>query len=489
MRPGKANSITTETLIAAAVRGELDEAQALRLCQENPEVVALALLAAARRIAELQSQVRSQGSSPATPSAMVPVYAKPTTSKRRKRPGAKKGHPGARRGQPTRIDRRVEHRPKRCPDCGGTLQRCNRRRTRIIEDIPENIEPVVTEHTIHRDYCAKCQKHVELVVPEAMPGAMLGHNLVGLTSWFHYGLGITIDQVVDILGYHLQTRLTPGGLVDAWRRLAVVLIPWYQQIGRQARDSAVLHADETGWRVSGQTYWLWCFANHQVCYYMIDRNRGSPALQKFFTEAFAGTLIHDFWAPYESVETDDRQYCLVHLLRELEKVDLHNDSPEWQAFAKKLRRLIRDGIRLRKRPDFTPQRYESRILLIDRRLTALAQWRGPDNQPIYRDADALRLAKRLRKHWDHLFTFLDKPEVPFENNFAERMIRPAVILRKNSQSNRSEQGAATQAILMSIYRTPRMRGHDPTKIIAAALKTYLQTAQLPPLPDPIAANG
>ena len=153
-------------------------------------------------------------------------------------------------------------------------------------------------------------------------------------------------------------------------------------------------------------------------------------MQKFFTEAFAGTLIHDFWAPYESVETDDRQYCLVHLLRELEKVDQHNDSPEWQAFAKKLRRLIRDGIRLRKRPDFEPQRYGSRIRLIDRRLTAIAQWQGSDGEPVYRDADALRLAKRLRKHWDPLFTFLDKPEVPFENNFAERMIRPAVILRK-----------------------------------------------------------
>ena len=64
--------------------------------------------------------------------------------------------------------------------------------------------------------------------------------------------------------------------------------------------------------------------------------------------------------------------------------------------------------------------------------------------------------------------------MPFDNNFAERHIRPAVILRKNSQSNRSQQGAATQAILMSIYRTLRIRGHEPTKTIAAALKTGRQ---------------
>jgi len=42
---------------------------------------------------------------------------------------------------------------------------------------------------------------------------------------------------------------------------------------------------------------------------------------------------------------------------------------------------------------------------------------------------------------------------------------------------------------MSIYRTLRLRGLDPTRTIAAALKTYLETSQLPPLPDPVAANG
>ncbi len=482
----------SDPILAAALRGELDEPGARQLSNRGPEVTTLALLALARRIAELQSQARTvedAAATPATPSGMIPVYAKPSSSKRRQKPGAQDGHPGARRTKPTRIDRHVEHRLPCCPDCGGRLQRCTRRRTRIIEDIPEEITPVVTEHTLHRDYCPQCKKDVEPVVPEAMPGATLGHHIVSLTSWFHYGLGITISQVIEILSYHLQTRLTSGGLIDAWRRLATVLTDWYEQIAEEAKKSAVLHADETGWRVEGQTHWLWCFANHTVCYYMIDRCRGSPALQKFFGEAFAGTLIHDFWAPYESIETADRQYCLVHLLRELEKVDLRNESAEWQAFAKKLRRLIRDGIRLRKRSDFTPQRYARRIHLIDTRLTQLAQWQRPDGTVTYADADALRLAKRLRAHWDHLFTFLDKPDVPFDNNLAERCIRPAVILRKNSYANRSQQGAATQAVLMTIYRTLKLRGLNPTQTIAAALQTYLTTGKLPPLPGPAIANG
>ena len=90
----------------------------------------------------------------------------------------------------------------------------------------------------------------------------------------------------------------------------------------------MLHADETGWRVNGQTWWLWCFANSEVCYYMIDRSRGSPALEKFFVEAFDGVLVTDFWAAYNAVARPaSGSRCLVHLLRELEKVDQRNASP------------------------------------------------------------------------------------------------------------------------------------------------------------------
>ena len=90
---------------------------------------------------------------------------------------------------------------------------------------------------------------------------------------------------------------------------------------------------------------------------------------------------------------------------------------------------------------------------------------------------------------DRLFTFLDYPDVPFDSNLAERMIRPAVILRKASPSNRSEKGAATQAILMSVYRTLKLRGHHPIDTLVGALRTYVTTGQLPPLPAPTTADG
>ena len=104
-------------------------------------------------------------------------------------------------------------------------------------------------------------------------------------------------------------------------------------------------------------------------------------------------------------------------------------------------------------------------------------------------ADAARLGNRISKYRDHLFTFLDTPAVPADNNHGERQIRPAVIIRKNSLCNRSEEGAATQAILMSVYRTLKLRVLDPTQTIATALRTFLQTGSLPPLPVESVADG
>jgi transposase len=147
-----------------------------------------------------------------------------------------------------------------------------------------------------------------------------------------------------------------------------------------------------------------------------------------------------------------------------------------------LRRLIRDAIRLRQRPDFSPERYARRIERIEKRLDQLLD-------SACSDADVRRLLKRLHRHRDHLFTFLHRMDVPYDNNLGERQIRPAVILRKNSQGNQSEKGAATQAILMSVYQTLKLRGLNPLNTIVAALRTYTETGQLPPLPIADTARG
>jgi transposase len=418
-----------------------------------------------------------------TPPGTIPPYAKPSATPRRKKRGAVTGHPGTARPRPEHIDRHRLHQLPACPDCGGELTRTGRTRTRLVEDIPDDRRPEVTEHTIHRDWCPQCQKAVEPVVTDALPGATLGNRTLVLSAWLHYGLGNTLSQIVAVFNHHLTLKVTPGGLIQMWYRLQAILFAWYLEIQAQALDSAVLHGDETGWRVNGKTHWLWCFTTTDLTYFMIDRSRGSPALMQFFKDEFAGTLVTDFWGAYNAVICARKQKCLVHLLRELKTVEKYGrPGPNWPAFAKELRRLLGGAIRLKKRAEVPAEEYASRRARLTARLDELiaTEWE---------DKDAKRLIKRLRRHRDELLTFLDEPGVPFDNNHGERWIRPAVMIRKNSFGNRSDRGADTQAVLMSVYRTLQQRGHAPLKTVVDALTTYLKTGKLPPLPAKIAADG
>jgi hypothetical protein len=320
---------------------------------------------------------------------------------------------------------------------------------------------------------------VEPAVPDALPGSTLGNHVLALSAWLHYGLGNTLSQIVEVFNFHLQMKITSGGLVQMWYRLQAILYAWYEQIQQQALHSAVLFADESGWRVDGKTHWLWCFTTRNLTYYMINRSRGSPALMKFFVEEFAGTLVSDFWGAYNAVVCALRQTCLVHLLRELDHTERYKSPGEhWPEFAKKLRRLVGDAIRLwRAQAEMPVETYASRRARLSARLQELlaVPWE---------DRHAKRLIKRLRRHQNDLFTFLDQPGVPFDNNTAERGVRPAVIIRKNSYGNRSDRGADCQSVLMSVFRTLKQRGHDPIQTITQALASYLTTGHLPPLPEP-----
>ena len=259
-----------DTLDAATLQAmlgpELTAEQAALIFQQGQEAVVFALLTLAKQLAEKQAVAVKPD--PATPSGQAPPYVKAAGKRRAKAKGAKPGHPGHRRPTPTRIDRREEHKLSTCPKCHGPVRPCQSSRTRVIEDIPADITPVVTEHTIHRYWCPQCRDTIEPVVPDALPGSTIGLRVVVLSAWLHYLLGTTLAQIVDVFNFHLQFKLSSGGLVQMWHRLREVLLAWYLEIQAQALDSAVLHADETGWRVNGKTYWLWCFTSQTVTYYL-----------------------------------------------------------------------------------------------------------------------------------------------------------------------------------------------------------------------------
>ena len=79
--------------------------------------------------------------------------------------------------------------------------------------------------------------------------------------------------------------------------------------------------------------------------------------------------------------------------------------------------------------------------------------------------------------------------VPSDNNRAEREIRSAVLMRKVIYGNRSDDGALTQSVLMTVFRTLKRRGYNPITTLMSALTEYIRTGALPPFPPPIPSNG
>ena len=114
-----------------------------------------------------------------------------------------------------------------------------------------------------------------------------------------------------------------------------------------------------------------------------------------------------------------------------------------------------------------------------RRRTAQLAWERQllvIGQPFLADPLALqgRLCRRIERHIKELFVFVAEPDVPSDNNPAERSLRHVVISRKISGGTRSERGTESKMTLASIFGTWRARGLNPL----AACRQLLTSPQI-----------
>lgn len=405
--------------------------------------------------------------SPATPSGMKAPYEKPQIKRRSKKPGRKKGHPGKTRPRPDHIDHHKEHRLDHCPHCQNPVEEPIKFHTRYTEDIPP-VQPEVTEHKVYGYWCSGCQKVVYASVADAFAGCQIGLRLVVFTAWLHYLIGVSVNNIVRMLIVISNFKISTGGLTLAWQRLALHLERVYNDMGQRLPKSAALYADETGWRINGITHWLWCFVSAKLCYYLIDKRRGSPVVKEVLGVLFGGILICDFWGAYNKINALAKQRCFYHLFTELVKVDKYNRSAAWRGFRKKLSRLLRDALRLSKnKTEMSSEKFNRLLNRLHLRLDALLSC--PEEQK-----DVKRLMKRLKRHRRELFTFLEYDVSPY-NNYAEQQMRKPVLTRKVSQQNRSDKGAATHAILMTLFRTAELQNLNPMETILSLAKKSIES--------------
>ena len=75
----------------------------------------------------------------------------------------------------------------------------------------------------------------------------------------------------------------------------------------------------------------------------------------------------------------------------------------------------------------------------------------------------------FRENSHRLYHWADDPQVPAENNLAERELRPLVVARKVSFGSQSQKGAHTREVLMTVLHTLRKQTDNPAQAFRAAL--------------------
>lgn len=98
-----------------------------------------------------------------------------------------------------------------------------------------------------------------------------------------------------------------------------------------------------------------------------------------------------------------------------------------------------------------------------------------------------------KKH--RLFQWVAHPEVPAENNLAERRLRPLVIARKVSFGSQSIDGLRIRETLLTVMDTLRLRWDDPVGKLMEAFSAVAANPEadvtdiLFPRQNPIAVNS
>jgi len=343
---------------------------------------------------------------------------------------------------------------------------------RIIEDIPDaSFESEVILIKQEKKYCDECKEVITARSELALPKSDIGINATILIIYLWVAICVPYTKISDYLKSFFGLKITTSGLSVHVIRVSKILKDLYDEILQEIKTGVTLYADETGWRVKGRNWWLWVFGTHEAAYFTIDKSRGSSVVRRILGEIFWGVLVVDGWCAYLSLICE-QQICMAHLLRKIR--EFRAAFPHLIDIVKfyiKLRRILRDGERLQKdRKKIGEKVFQRRLNRLKERLVELLRWPNPD--------DILRkIIKKIAKEKKRILTFVEHPDVPCHNNFAEYLIRTGVLKRKISGGSLSPEGANAYAILLSIYVTCKLRGISFPKFMKATLIHYIKTGK------------
>lgn len=416
----------------------LDE---LKLLKKENELLRQEVKQFKLRVEELESKLekyenpKNSGNSGIPPSQDPFRKTKSLRGKSKRKPGGQKERKGKKLEMSNAPDKVILYDITNCDCCGHALPKEPQRfDARQVFDLPP-IKISVTEHRRSKKTCQYCGLENKASFPEGLvQPAQYGDNLKALCAYLqNYQMlpyARCSEFIEDLTGHPIAT----GSLSNFQRQCFALLVPYQEAVKRQLLKSPVLHADETGIRLNGKNQWMHVLSNSTISFFSHHPKRGKEAMDDIgLLEKYKGILVHDRFASYFSYQCE-HSLCNAHILRDLSYVEEAFEAP----WAKEIGKLLVRAKTKKGRDASLKKSYYTKVF---NKYTSLVRPVIKNYDKKFKKTDEQRLAFGLEKHKYLFLKFIKQPEVPFDNNQAERDLRMIKVKQKISGCFRSESHA------------------------------------------------
>ncbi len=381
------------------------------------------------------------------------IFKEKTKNPNKKKRGGQIGHKGVSRKRPApeSVQEHVDVTLEICPECGDELGGCKRRYTRIVEDIIIQTQISITEYNIHQYECKGCGEKITATPHNVVSQTPFGKRTFAYILFQRYRLKTPIAKIVEALREVHGLNISEGGVQNILKQASILFKDKYDQLIELIKSGEIIHADETGWRVNGENWWTWLFANDDISLFSIEDTRGKGIAEKFL-DGFEGLLVRDAYGSYNNAGNGEQQVCWEHMLRKAhEYCERKNASKEMIDLKNWLKEIYKTMMIFHKKEHTQHER------LIYHEQMETKFHRKRKRKWKYKDTQTFNKVWLIRQQ-NRILTFLKYKGAPAGNNPAERAIRPFAVFRKISGGSKSEAGAKITSINMSIVETWAKQG-------------------------------
>jgi transposase len=356
---------------------------------------------------------------------------------------------------PEVVTQRTEHPLPSCPDCGTALRR-KRIVLSIIEDMvlpSEKGNPfkTVEERRIETGYCLRCRKRVA-ALPLPKQTCQLGSNVRRFVPYAVTVLGQSFEKVRTFLKDVCDLTISDGEITRILHEQKQQLLPAYAALAARVRDAPAAHYDETGYPVQaegqGQFGWVKTAVDSPDALFLLGRTRGKGNAEELRGEQTEQIAITDDYGAYRTLFGKYHALCWAHPARKLRDLARSQTlSPEKRAHCaetyaafcalyEEVRTMLAGPF------DATARKGKAREVHSCLRILAAPHPLDPAKLATIKQSMTRNAAKYV--------TCLLREGIPADNNKAERSLRPLVIKRKLSFGSRTQKGADTMGVLLSV---------------------------------------